>query len=698
MSFAAGFLVLSMIGGTMADAPKTKIEKEIKIEKETGIEEIVSTQSRSEKILSDQSTNILLLSKEDVAFVKADHISELALRLAGVNVARGNGQEYLASIRSPIFTGAGACGAFLMAQDGIALRAAGFCNVNELFDAFTEQAERIEVIRGPGSALYGSNALHGIINVITPSAKGDEGHLSVEGGGHENLRLNFSKGVKGKQNSLQLMATINHDGGWRKQSGYDQQKIGLRHDYSGDDWQLSSSLALSNLDQETAGYITGLDAFKDPQAAQENPNPEAYRKARSLRYWSRFSSQIKDGLRWQFTPYLRLAEMEFLMHFLPGQPLEENSQTSVGFQNGFYVNEGSDLEVITGIDFEYNHGKLRQTQEKPTTGSAFLQATIPSGKHYDYDVDSLMVAAFLQADWKLSQKLKLQTGVRAEYMRYDYHNNMQSGRTDDQGVACGFGGCRYSRPASRVDDFTAFSPKVGLLYTFAEQHDLYLNMAHGFRAPQTTELYRLQRAQIVTDLDKVILKSLEIGFRGQQDIFTYDISFYAMKKENIIFRDADFFNVDHGSSDHIGADMMIDLALSQKLSLRANMSFARHRYTFDYWNNDINLNGLDIDSAPLNYGGFQVKWTPFEKLVTELEWVHMGAYYLDPENLHQYEGHDYLNLRAKLNISPAYHLSLRIMNLTNSRYAERADYTRFTQERYFPGKPRSLYMGVDIRF
>ncbi len=665
---------------------------------ESELEEVVSTASRSEKPLSEQSGNLILIAKDDLDFIKLTHFSELAVRTAGVNFSRNNGQEYLASIRSPIFTGAGACGAFLMAQDGIALRSAGFCNVNELFEAFTEQAQRIEITKGPGSALYGSNALHGMINVITPPANVNDGSLSVEAGAWDFIRFNISQGVKGKRHGLRVMASITHDGGWRDQSGFDQQKINLRHDYSGDVWAISSNLFLTNLDQETAGFITGLDAFKDRQISKSNPNPEAFRKAKSLRYWSRFSTQVSDGLRWQFTPYIRALDMKFLMHFLPGQPLEENSQTSIGLQNGFYFNEGSHLEIIAGADFEYTRGSLKQTQVNPTEGSLFLRTTIPSGKQYDYDVDSLMAAAFLQGDWAITAKLHMLGGVRLEYSQYDYTNNMLSGRTDENGVACGFGGCRYSRPDSRKDDFTAFSPKIGLLYKYHDSHNIYLNLSQGFRAPQATELYRLQRAQQVADLKKVSLKNIELGFRGQQDFISYNISFYAMKKDNYILRDSSFFNVDGGKSDHIGADVMVKLDVSDTLSVRGNVSFARHRYAFDFISGSANLNGNDIDTAPRHFGSMQVTWKPTDKIMAELEWVHMGAYYLDPENLHKYEGHDYLNLRAAFQVTDRYGVFLRLINLTDAKYAERADWTRFTDERYFPGKPRALYMGVDVQF
>ncbi len=665
---------------------------------EAELEEVVSSGSRSERLLSDQSGNLALVTKEELDLIKLTHFSELAVRVPGVNFSRNNGQEYLASIRSPIFTGAGACGAFLMAQDGIALRSAGFCNVNELFEAFTEQAQRIEITKGPGSALYGANALHGMINVITPPANTDGGGLSIEGGAYDFIRFNISQGVTDGKHGLRAMASVTHDGGYRDQSGFDQQKINLRHDYRGDVWTISSNLSLTNLDQETAGFITGLDAFKDREIAKGNPNPEAFRKAKSLRYWSRFSTEIATGIRWQFTPYVRALDMAFLMHFLPGQPLEENSQTSIGIQNGLYFNEGSDLEVIAGFDAEYTRGSLKQTQVKPTQGSLFLRTTIPSGKQYDYDVDSIMLAAFMQADWAISPKLHLLAGARLEYMRYDYTNNMISGRTDENGIACGFGGCRYSRPQSREDNFTAFSPKIGLLYKYYDNHDIYLNLSKSFRAPQATELYRLQRAQQVADLSNVSLKSIELGFRGQQDIFSYNISFYAMKKDNYIFRDSSFFNVDNGKSDHIGADVMVKVDLGAHLSVRSNVSFARHRYTFDFISGGVNLNGNDIDTAPRHFGSMQVAWKPTDKIKAELEWVHMGAYYLDPENLNKYAGHDYLNLRMEFQVTDKSNIFLRLTNLTDAKYAERADWTRFTNERYFPGKPRALYMGVNVQY
>ena len=146
------------------------------------------------------------------------------------------------------------------------------------------------------------------------------------------------------------------------------------------------------------------------------------------------------------TPYVRVTEMAFMQHFLPGKPLEENGQESVGFQSAYYSEVNDNLKFSLGLDGEVSQGYLKQTQENPTEGSAFLQATIPEGKHYDYEVDASMIAPFLHLDWRFTDSLKLTAGIRYEQMSYDYDNQMLDGRTRDDGTECGFGGCRYSRP------------------------------------------------------------------------------------------------------------------------------------------------------------------------------------------------------------------------------------------------------------
>jgi len=112
-------------------------------------ETLVVTATRSAQPELDTVGNIARLSEADIDVTAAVHPYELGVRVPGVWIGRGSGQEHLTAIRSPVLTGAGSCGSFLIMEDGIPTRPAGFCNVNQMFEVPSEMARSVEVIRGP---------------------------------------------------------------------------------------------------------------------------------------------------------------------------------------------------------------------------------------------------------------------------------------------------------------------------------------------------------------------------------------------------------------------------------------------------------------------------------------------------------------------------------------------------------------------
>ena len=82
-------------------------------------------------------------------------------------------------------------------------------------------------------------------------------------------------------------------------------------------------------------------------------------------------------------------------------------------------------------------GALTEFQAGPTIGSRFLVATRPPGLHYDYDVDSELVAGFYNLQYRLDESLRITHSLRLEHLRYDYTNNHIVGNTKDDG-ACGW--------------------------------------------------------------------------------------------------------------------------------------------------------------------------------------------------------------------------------------------------------------------
>lgn len=652
------------------------------------IERITTTASRSQVNADPLPLVVSSITQAELDLIAPTHIEQVLKQIAGANLQHGNGQEYLPALRSPVLSGAGACGGILTAEDGIPLRAAGFCNINELFEAHTEMADRIEVLKGPGSALYGSNAVHGVINVITPDTTYDEQLLGVDLGSYGYSRLKLRSGKDLGDQGVGINASVTRDTGYRDDESVDQEKLNLRHRYLNEDFSINTGLSYTHLDQQTAGFITGFESYKDDQIAQQNFNPDAFRKARSFRVWSKAQWQTEKD-RITLTPYMRRQSMTFFKHFLPGTPLEENSQNGFGVQSLWQHVYSDELTVNLGLDSEYTRADYLQYQDKPTQGSAFLVATVPQGKHYDYDVNSTLIAPFISLDWQW-QQLNVSLGARFERLNYDYTNNMFTGRTAEDGSECGFGGCRYSRPPSDENTFTNTSPKLGLSYQLSADNYFYANLSRGYRAPQAAELYQLQREQQVADLKSETANNLELGLKGQYQQLHYVVSAYAMDKENVIFRDSDFFTINDGQTQHRGIELELDYQLTQSIQLSLAASHAQHTYDYDRVLSGVNINGNDVDTAPRNIANIQASWQITGNTLASIEWHHVSDYFTDPENLHSYDGHNLLNLRSAWQLSKQLKLTARINNLTNTNYAERADYTGFSGDRYFPGRERNF--------
>ncbi|MCF6262246.1 MAG: TonB-dependent receptor [Xanthomonadales bacterium] len=653
--------------------------------------------SSRERINYSASSSLAVISAAELALESPIHPNEIFDRIPGVWISRGSGQEHLTAIRSPVLTGAGACGAFMVLEDQVPTRPAGFCNVNQLFEVNVAQAGRIDVLRGPGTVVYGSNALHGAISVFTPGPQANGGDeissvFSLQLGGNSYYRGQVAM----SSDTLAVQAGYTDAASFRDDERYRQGLFNFQALHSVGSASGRTSFAYTSLDQDTAGFILGKDAYKDSTLRRQNLNPDAFRKAWASRLSSRWNWQADNGDSIEFISYLRSSRMDFLQHFLPGTPLESNGQDSFGLLTS-WSNERS---LSAGIDLEWTQGFLQEFQENVLNGgSAFLNETRPQGYHYDYDVAATMAAVWFQWQHDFSSGLELTTGLRAEYLAYDYDNKMLDGNTRDDGSVCGFGGCLYTRPADRTDSFSNISPELKLSYQLPSEQLLYLRAARGYRAPQATELYRLQRGQLVADLKPVTLDSLEFGYKGSAENISYELIAYFMRKQNFIFRDANGFNVSDGKSRHRGVEAQFQWQMSAKLALNSNISWADNSYDF---NRDLGFSGVisrgnEIDTAPPWLGALRLNWQPHENQRYEAEWVYQGGYFLDAANTFTYPGHALFNLRAVLTIADGSHqLSLRMNNVFDRRYAERADFA-FGNYRYFPGRGRWLSLEWQYR-
>jgi iron complex outermembrane receptor protein len=274
---------------------------------------------------------------------------------------------------------------------------------------------------------------------------------------------------------------------------------------------------------------------------------------------------------------------------------------------------------------------------------------------------------------------------------------MLAGNTRDDGTVCGFGGCLYTRPASRTDAFTNIAPKLSATYAIGDSSTLYANIARGFRAPQATELYRLQNGQEVADLKSVRIDSFELGVRSRNERFAVDVAAYFMKKENSVLRDSEGFNVSNGSSRHRGLEAKFDWQWHPAWNLSSNISYGRHSYDFDLVaaRGETFVSGRDIDTAPRWLGSIELKFEPDGPFSSALQWSAIGEYFLDAENRFTYPGHELVNIRVAYALAPTVRIIGRLNNVADEQVADRADYA-FGNYRYFPGRGRELF--IELRY
>ena len=626
------------------------------------------------------------LEADQLQRLNADQISEAVNRIAGVNVQRGNGVEHLTAIRSPVLTGGAGAGSFLFLEDNVPLRSAGFANVNGLADAHDEIAAAIEVVKGPSGALYGANAIHGVIHVVSPEPDVDES-LLARFAADTNERFKASAWATGgaAAHAFGLGVSLQDERGFQVESGLDQQKATLRHRWDGPGLALTSTIAAVNINQETAGFIEGDDVFADPILRRQNEFPQAFRDLQVLRGQVRADWTINPDWRLVATPFARVSEQRFILHFLPSQALETNDHSSVGVQSALYgALFGGAVETIFGLDLERAQGDLIEFQEIATIG------TFTQGLHYDYAVDAMGVSPFAQAALSIGPRVRLIAAARLDYTRFDYDN-----RTDAGDVG------RFRRPPDRVDRFVTISPKLSVQVDLAKGLLAHANFVRGARPPQTSDLYRLQTLQPVDDrIDPEVIDSVDGGLRGAFRHWSFDVVGFWADKRNFFFRDSNGFNVLDGRTRHVGVETSIGWEPTERFRLVGALTYARHTYRFDNvvgTASEIIRFGADVDTAPRILSNLRAVWRPLDRAEIEAEWVRVGRYFTNAANSNIYEGHNLMHLRLGFELTRQFSVFFAARNVLDRLYAERADFA-FGNERFFPGEERTFSFGLSARF
>ena len=265
-------------------------------------------------------------------------------RAPGAMIQRNSGQESLTAIRSPVLSGPGLVRRVPVPGEQRADPPDGLLQ--------RERAVRSEQRAGQ---LDRSAARPGRRRVrLGRDARRDQRH---SGRARPSCPPAASRSKPGRTSSIAASSRSRHTGEHdrrRRRRGRDarrrlaRQLRSRRTEAESRRWRIARAtrrwacnLAATNLEQETAGFIQGFDAYRDEAIAKSNANPEAYRDAYAVRLTGEYERPLGERVQLAVRPYVRHSRMDFLQHFLIGKPLEENGQDSVGVLTALQTSRAS---------------------------------------------------------------------------------------------------------------------------------------------------------------------------------------------------------------------------------------------------------------------------------------------------------------------------------------------------------------------
>lgn len=650
---------------------------------------IVVSTTREVRRLAETAASVGVISADELEETRPAHPSEVLRRIPGVWVGTTGGEGHTTAIRLPKSTEP----VYLFLEDGVPTRSTGFFNHNALYEVNVPQAGRVEVLKGPATALYGSDAIGGVIDVetrsptIRPSAQG-----YLEGGqdGWSRALLSAS-GTRG-DDGLRADLNLTRTDGWRDDTGYDRQSATLRWDrHLAGGGSLKTVLSASRIDQETAGASSLLreDYLGDRTV---NYTPISIRNVRAVRFSSALTAPV-GSTEISVTPYLRWNTMELLPNWaLTYDPtIYETGHRSAGLLARASRDVASlRARLIAGFDADYSPGGREEVRIDAVRDGRIFTDYTRAETLYDYDVTYRAISPYLQLESAPIERLRLMAGLRYDLMSYDYVTHLDPVDTG-----------RWRRPASTTVDFDRLSPKLGAAYEFGPVLATYANYVHGFRAPSEGQLFRQGSARNTVGLSPVRANSFEVGARGElAGRVGYTLAAYGMTVADDILSyirpDGIRETQNAGETLHRGIEVGLGLALSE--ALRADLSYSLSKHTYEAWSpaEGVNYAGNEQEAAPQVLGNVRLAYEPppLAGGVFAVEVSRVGSYWMDAENTHRYPGHNLVSLSANVPFGRRLELIGRMVNVTDTRFAENAVYTAARGEEFAPGMPRSIYIGL----
>lgn len=448
---------------------------------EIQLEEIVVTATKVEELKKDLPYSVQVITKEDIKTSVAKDVGDLLIESAIGHVSKQPGsftQFYLRGLGLGVNP--------LTSRNLILINGLRTATINIAMIP-VDDIERVEIVKGPASALYGSNAMGGVINIITKKAsdEGIHGYVGVEGGSWLRRKVTGELNLK-KSNLDAYLLMIRADGddydtkgyGSYKNTGYNEENLSLRVGY-----EFLKDNRFSFGFKHYRGWEIGspgnilLPTEKDYVDHSLDSIDLAYetKSFKTAYYLSKRKYEFHDNMWGEVYLYTT------------------NSQ-GLSIQKVFNLNEHRIL-----VGGEWNRIKLENENDL----SPPFQ---PKSKYDNYGIFSEMKIS-------ITKSLILTAGAR-----YDYFKNEIS-HTPNMPVI------------PKKENLDHITLRGGIVYKFTDTLSLRANAGTGFRAPSPDEYageYILWGARYVGNPSLKPEKNIncEVGLNFYQSDFNGDFTFF----------------------------------------------------------------------------------------------------------------------------------------------------------------------------
>ncbi|MDH4554360.1 TonB-dependent vitamin B12 receptor [Pseudomonas sp. BN417] len=592
------------------------------------LDEQVVTATRSERPVRASLAATTVIDREEIERSQARSVPELLRKVPGVTLSNNGGPGK----QTAVFMRGTESDHVLVLIDGIKVGSVSN-GLTAFQDLPVELIERIEVVRGPRSSLYGSEAIGGVIQIFTRK------------GGGEGAKPWFSAGY-GTHDSYEGGAGI-----------------------SGGDGKAWYSLGVSSQDTD------GIDTL-DARSSYHEPDADGYRNlSGNLRGGYRFDNGLElDGTLMRARGH---NDYDLVSSFNPGGGLNanaDNEQWLIGGRARFSPLEPWDVTLQAGrsedLSREETGGLFSSRFDSQRSSASWLNDVTLAEGHvltlgYDWQQDEVSGSTAFDKDSRLNKGWFAQ--YLGEHGRQDWQlslrrdDNEQFGTHDTGSAAWGYA----------LTDAVRFSLSYGT----------------AFKAPTFNELYFPDYGN--PNLDAETSETLEAGLAGQHDWGRWSVNAFRTRVDDLIVHDANSGVGPFGSPNNIGKARIDGLELvigSQWLGWdwNANASFldTENRESGANAGNELPRRArqtfnLDVDRR---IGSFGLGATLHAE----------GRRFDDVANDKRLAGYATVDLRGEYWLSEEWRLQAKVTNLLDADYETALDFNQPGQAVFFTVRYQAL--------